>query len=412
MFIRILTTITPVLQIGLTGLLFFLFQAVGPQSLYASPLDDIQRLLGKKDAVVIASPQGESIFEINPDKNLIPASTLKIFTALVALHYLGPDYRFRTELYMSPDNHLKIKGYGDPLLISEILPGIASELSRHLASYNELELDDTFFLTPIEIPGTSPTYQPYDAPNGALCVNFNTVNFKRSGDTYVSAEAQTPLLPFVAERIKASSLNYGRIVLTGRNNESTLYAGHLFKYFLSRAGIESEGDIKTGQVHKQEDRLLLSYVSPFSLRQVIGKLLEFSNNFIANQLLLAAGAKCYGPPGALGKGIQAALSYADRKLGISDMSLVEGSGISRENRISAGNMLKILNEFEPYHELLRRQDSELYKTGNLTGITTRAGYLANEKGERYRFVIMINTPGTSIHTVMKQVRRFVHTLNN
>jgi D-alanyl-D-alanine carboxypeptidase/D-alanyl-D-alanine-endopeptidase (penicillin-binding protein 4) len=399
-------------MIGLAGLFFCLSPVGGMPLLYAYPLDGIQQLLGKEDAVIIASPQGKTIFEKNPDKNLIPASTLKIFTSLVALYFLGSDYRFQTEFYLGPDNNLKIKGYGDPLLISETLLDIANKLSRRVVSYNDLELDDAFFLNPIHIPGTSPTYQPYDAPNGALCVNFNTVNFKRYNETYVSAENQTPLLPFVVERIKASSLNYGRIILTSRNNESTLYAGHLFKYFLSEAGVESNGDIKIGRVQKQHDRLLLTYVSPFSLQQVITKLLEFSNNFIANQLLLTAGAKRYGPPGTLDKGIQAALSYASRNLGIQDLSLIEGSGISRENRISARNMLKILNEFMPYHELLRQQDSEFYKTGTLTGITTRAGYLANDKGELYQFVIMINTPGTSIQSVMKQVRRSIKSLNN
>jgi len=410
MFIRIKFKMVRVLSIGLTGFLFYLIQAGGTPILYASSSGAIRHLLGQEDAVTIVSPQGQTIFEKNPDKNLIPASTLKIFTSLAALYYLGSDYRFQTEFYLGPDNNLKIKGYGDPLLISETIPGIAAELAPHLSGYNDLELDDAFFLNPIPIPGTSPTYQPYDAPNGALCVNFNTVNFKRSGDTVVSAENQTPLLPFVAARIKASSLNNGRIILSSRNNESTLYAGHLFKYFLTQAGIESNGGIKIGRVQKQHDRLLLTSVSPFSLRQVIAKLLEFSNNFIANQLLLAAGARHYGPPGTLDKGIRAAIAYAGQNLGIHELSLVEGSGISKENRISARNMLKILDEFKPYHELLRRQESEFYKTGNLTGITTRAGYLANRKGELYRFVIMINTPGTSIQTVMKQVRRFVQSL--
>ena len=254
MFIRIQSKLKRFLLVGLTGFFFFLPRVDFTPILYAHPLEGIHHLLGKKDAVVIASPQGQTIFEINPDKNLIPASTLKIFTSLVALHYLGPDYRFPTEFYLSPDNHLKIKGYGDPLLISETLPDIAHKLSPLLSRYNDLELDDAFFFNPIHVPGTSPTYQPYDAPNGALCVNFNTVNFKRSNHRYISAEKQTPLLPFVAERIKASSLDYGRIILTHRNNESTLYAGHLFKYFLAQAGIESSGGIKIGRVQKEHDR--------------------------------------------------------------------------------------------------------------------------------------------------------------
>ena len=43
-------------------------------------------LIGKQDAAIIADPQGRIIFSKNADKNLIPASLLKILTALVALH--------------------------------------------------------------------------------------------------------------------------------------------------------------------------------------------------------------------------------------------------------------------------------------------------------------------------------------
>lgn len=399
-------------QILLFGLipLFFsghIFGASPPPQ--ASPAEDIRRLTGGNDAVIIASPQGQIIFELNPDKKLIPASTLKIFTALTAFHYLGLDHRFKTEFYLSLDNHLKIKGYGDPLLISELLPDIARDLNAYLDSYNDIVLDDTFFSIPIEIPGTSLTYKPYDAPNGALSVNFNTVNFKRLQGTYVSAEEQTPLLPFVVERVKASRLDSGRIILTRRNNESTLYAGHLFKHFLSRAGIESNGGIRIGRVQKEQDRLLLTYWSPFSMQDVVTRLLEYSNNFIANQVLLTIGAQTAAPPGTLDKGVCAALSYAEKHLGIHDLMLVEGSGISRKNKISARNMLKFLNEFQPYRHLMRQQDSEFYKTGNLSGITTRAGYWADPEGRLYPFAVLINTPGSSILPVMKQVQRIVET---
>ena len=56
-------------------------------------------------------------------------------------------------------------------------------------------LDDTYFTQPLTIPGISSSSNPYDAPNGALCANFNTVFFKHSRDGYASAEPQTPLLP-------------------------------------------------------------------------------------------------------------------------------------------------------------------------------------------------------------------------
>ena len=81
--------------------------------------------------------------------------------------------------------------------------------------------------------------------------------------------------------------------------------------------------------------------------------------------------------------------------------MVEGSGISRSNKISAHELLKVLNAFEPYHSLLRREGRELYKTGTLRGISTRAGYIMDTDGRLNRFVILINTPGKSAESIMK-----------
>jgi D-alanyl-D-alanine carboxypeptidase/D-alanyl-D-alanine-endopeptidase (penicillin-binding protein 4) len=143
------------------------------------------------------------------------------------------------------------------------------------------------------------------------------------------------------------------------------------------------------------------------LAQIIAKLLEYSNNFIANQILIALGATRYDPPGTLDKGVQAVLAYLKTELGITDISLVEGSGISRKNRISAKKMLKILKKFESYHFLMRSEGVEFYKTGRLYGVSARAGYIRNNKGELYRFVIFINTPGKSFDPVMKKFRALV-----
>jgi len=375
--------------------------------LHAASWKDLQRLVGEKDAVLVASPQGRVLWGKNAGKKMIPASTLKIFTSLVALHYLGPEYRFATGFYLDRDDNLKIKGYGDPLLLSETLREAAVSLSALLGGFNHLVLDDSFFSGRVRVPGTTPSYQPYDAVNGALCVNFNTVSFKRVNRAYVSDEEQTPLLPFVEKRIRASALERGRIILSHQENEATLYAGHLFQYFLNQAGIKSRGDIRLGRVKHNDDRLLLTYTSPFPIEQSIGKLLEFSNNFIANQLLFACGAKAYGPPGSLDKGVMAASTYARETLKTDALSFAEGSGISRRNELTASVMLKVLNAFESHHRLLRQEGNEFYKTGTLDGIRTRAGYIADGKGELYRFVVMINTRGKTTDAAMKLIHRIV-----
>jgi len=391
--------------------LLFLLPFIKTTNLYCGKLDDLTHLIGNRDAVLIADPSGQIVFSKNVDIQLIPASALKIFTALVAIHYLGPNYKFVTEFYVDRHSNLKIKGYGDPLLISETVIEMIRHLSMRLSAkygvINDLILDDSYFDMQTVIPGVNFSYEPYDAPNGALCVNFNTVNFKRNKNgTYVSAESQTPLLPFIIPRIRDSQLDQGRILLSSQSNETTRYAGHLFLYFLKKEGIRFKGDLKLGKIQYESDKLIYRYVSSFSLIQTISKLFEYSNNFIANQLLITTGAKVYGPPGNLEKGVRAALVYARNFLEIDHARIEEGSGISRKNRISARDFYKILKAFIPHYVLLQRTANNMYyKTGTLKGIHTRAGYIERKNGELYLFVLMINTPGKSPKPMMDIIQR-------
>ncbi|UCF90041.1 MAG: D-alanyl-D-alanine carboxypeptidase [Desulfobacterales bacterium] len=373
--------------------------------LNAGPYDVFHPLIGKQDAMLIADPQGTVLFAQNADKPLIPASTLKVFTSLVALYYLGDDHRFVTDFYRDFHGNLKIKGHGDPLLISEVVAEIAQSLRTRLhpsVTVSDLVLDDSYFSQPLTIPGITSSYQPYDAPNGALCVNFNTVYFRSSSNGYVSAEPQTPLLPLALKKIKTTGRKSGRILLAHTKKESTLYAGKLFEYFLKKQGIKTSGTVRLGKVDATRDKLVFSYHSGFALEQIIAKLLKYSNNFATNQLLITAGARAYGPPGNLDKGIKAALNYAKTRLHIDDWVIAEGSGISRRNRVTARHMHKVLEEFAPHHHLLRQDGREYYKTGTLSSINNRAGYIDTPEG-LYRFVLFVNTPGKSTQPVMQKL---------
>lgn len=73
---------------------------------------------------------GEAILDLNSDKNLTPASVLKLVTSAAALELLGPDYTFNTTL--GYDGRLGkrgklfgdiiIKGGGDPAFASPEFP--------------------------------------------------------------------------------------------------------------------------------------------------------------------------------------------------------------------------------------------------------------------------------------------------
>jgi D-alanyl-D-alanine carboxypeptidase/D-alanyl-D-alanine-endopeptidase (penicillin-binding protein 4) len=378
----------------------------------SAPYDfkNLRNQLGPHDAVIVADPLGIILFSHNPDKALMPASTLKLLTALTAFHYLGSDYRFCTEFYLDPASNLKIKGYGDPLLISEVLDDISDMLAKHLRdhpkSIQNIIIDHAFFNHPIIIPGVTDSSQPYDAPNGALCVNFNTVNFEKIGAKFVSAEPQTPLLPIAIKRIQSSGLTRGRVRLSIDNQEIFYYAGHLFKYFFESKGINIAGRIKMGQVYKTDERVLL-YASPYTLEQAVMKMMTYSNNFIANQILLRTGAYLFDTPGTLQKAVDAAHAFAREELGNAHIRITEGSGISRKNRVTASGMLGILNKFKPYHHLLTKEGHDIFKTGTLKDVSTRVGYINPEGACLYPYVILINSPNKSAHSIAEKLQRIL-----
>ena len=369
----------------------------------AGNLDAVKKSVGNRDSIIVADPIDKVILSKNSDTPLIPASILKLLTSLVAVNYLGLDYRFVTEFYIDSKNNLKIKGYGDPLLVSEVVSDIARQLAGRLDTVNGIVVDDSYFVQPLEIPGVSNSAEPYDAPNGALCVNFNTVYFKKENGVYVSAESQTPLLPFALNRVKRSNLDRGRIVLSHNENECTLYAGYLFDYFLGKEGINTGGNIVMGKVQADTDKLIYRYVSRYSLEEIISKLLNHSNNYTTNQVLIAIGINEYGPPGTLAKGVRAVTAYAKDILQLQTISITEGSGISRSNRLSARDMHKVLVGFKSYRYLMRVNGRQYYKTGTLRGINTRAGYLKRADGQVYSFVVMINTPGKSTNGIVENL---------
>jgi len=356
------------------------------------------------DSILIAAPDGQLLYKKNETKKCVPASTLKLLTALTAIHHLGSSYRFRTEFYTDPDQNLKIKGYGDPLLKSEVLRDITDVLAKKIQNFRNLILDDTYFSHNIEIPDVGHSTNPYDAPTGALCVNFNTINFDRDQQgKIISAEPQTPMTAYAREKIRSLGLKRGRYTFAHDHGGSARYAGELLLQFLKERGVEDQGKIYLSTVGP-EDSLVHTYRSRFTLEQVIKEMMEFSNNFMANQILIALGAHVYGPPGTLDKGLNVVSDYAKKDLRLENIDIVEGAGISRKNRITALDMMVILKHFKPYRYLLKRTGKTLFKTGTLKGIRTRVGYIESPPEDPYYFVIFLNSGGSDIDSLMRCIK--------
>ncbi len=103
---------------------------------------------------------------------------------------------------------LYVRGGGDPFLISEELPTLATKLVAAVGKepITGIVLDASYYPSDLRIPGIEDDGEPYDALNSGLAVNFNTVYAVRSGDNVRSAEKQTPITPLAITEFRARGL--------------------------------------------------------------------------------------------------------------------------------------------------------------------------------------------------------------
>src|SRR4051812_1910220 len=80
---------------------------------------------GSWGVLVRSLKDGDTLYELNKDKLMLPASNMKIVTAAAAAEKLGWDYRFETRLAIAGavnggtlDGDLVVVGSGDPSLVA------------------------------------------------------------------------------------------------------------------------------------------------------------------------------------------------------------------------------------------------------------------------------------------------------
>ena len=128
---------------------------------------------------------GQILYSKNSDRNFVPASTLKLFTAISALSYLGPNYRYETKISTNTNQlnngvlpgNLYVQFNGDPSLNYADL----AQLVQHVkaAGINQISghvyVDDRALGRPSFGPGWmwDDTSICYSAPVSAAVINRN-----------------------------------------------------------------------------------------------------------------------------------------------------------------------------------------------------------------------------------------------
>ena len=425
----------------------------------------------------VSLDNGDVLVEIRGDQQFIPASNQKLITTASALRYLGPDFRFPTELYTNGkiengiiNKDLYIKGFGNPKLVTEEMWLLANQL-RNLPTrivQGDIITDDSYFDDKRRIKSWKEKSRPqaYNAPLGALSFNFNTVRAMvrpapNAGDkpivvmdpetAYIKVSNRAKTVPrgrrngLIVNRLEREG--FDQITLTGKIRKNAprakyylnitdplIYAGTVFKEFLKRAGVEVRGNVRRGKIPDGIRRIVRHQSEPLSL--IVRGLNKFSNNFTAEQLVKTLAVHKYGEPGTSFNGVKVISDYMESLgFGVDNFKIVDGSGLSHENRLSPNQIVAVLLDMYRDQSVYPEYIASLavmgldgstvdrlsnipeasrarVKTGTLEKVSALSGYLQSLDGEHIAFSILMNDLNCNISTALRiQDKIIVKALN-
>jgi len=130
----------------------------------------------------------QPMLEHNVDILRSPASTMKLLTTYAALKELGPNYSWRTEVWLRGElkqgvlaGDLILKGYGDPFLVYENFWKLVKTLrDKGLKEIQgDVIIDNSFFSLPTYDPAAfdGKPFRVYNAQVSALMFNFQATRF-------------------------------------------------------------------------------------------------------------------------------------------------------------------------------------------------------------------------------------------
>jgi D-alanyl-D-alanine carboxypeptidase/D-alanyl-D-alanine-endopeptidase (penicillin-binding protein 4) len=392
-------------------------------------------------------------------KPMNPASVMKLVTTFAALELLGPDYRWKTEAFLDGtlDNgvlrgNLVLKGHGDPkITVEQWQAFMATLVSRGLLAVDgDLVLDRSFFATVVHDAGAfdGEPLKPYNVGPDALLVNFKSVKllFAPNGAGTGTDVIAIPPFPgvkvgpplprlapgdcgdwrdtvaatFVDRGATAEATFAGRYAASCGEREwwvslldPAAYAHAMFTTYFREAGGRFDGGWRSGQASTGKTPFATLESPP--LYDVVRDVNKLSNNVMARQVFLTLATAKRAPPATTAGATDAVRAWlVSHKLRMPELVLDNGSGLSRNERISAGSLVRLLlaadasqvrEEFASSLAVAamdgtverRFQNGNvagqaLLKTGTLEGARAIAGYVIDADGRRWALAAIVNHP--------------------
>ncbi|MFD8717907.1 D-alanyl-D-alanine carboxypeptidase/D-alanyl-D-alanine-endopeptidase [Streptomyces sp. NPDC059629] len=350
------------------------------------PLLGASALGATRTAVVVDVATGRRLYGTGADTPLTPASTTKIATAVAALSALGPDHRFTTRVALEPGTREAVLvGGGDPTLTARQnadgwagLRTLAAQTAKALTARGirqiTLSYDTTLY--------TGPDLHP-------IGVNDNLARVS----------------PLMADEGRTDGSSNGP---AARVSDPAADAAQKFAGFLADAGIKTSSP---GTSKASGRAATLATVSSPPLSSIVERMLTNSDNDIAEALARQT-ALASGRPASFDGGA-AAIAAQLAKLGLpmTGASFHDGSGLNRDDRLTADLLTALLAKAADADRpglrpvltglpvagftgtLTSRYTNGAAgvvraKTGTLTGVNTLAGTVVDKDGRLLAFAFL------------------------
>jgi serine-type D-Ala-D-Ala carboxypeptidase/endopeptidase (penicillin-binding protein 4) len=351
---------------------------------------------GSYSGSVVEVGTGKVLYTHNAARPHVPASTMKLLTVTAALSILGPDHTFKTTVVSPQPGQIILVGGGDPYLarkasadyprrgtISGLARATASRLKQDKINKVSLGYDGALFTGPAWNPSWPSFYRGSASPTSALVVD----------EGRVGAASPKP-----------------------RYQDPAKEAATAFAAALSAQGIKVT---TTRRARAPKSAPLIASVSSMRLERIVENVLMISDNDAAEGLFrqAAIGAGKAGSIAEASKVVQSELT----ELGVWEpgMTINDGSGLSRQTKVPASSMVKMLRlaAGEQHPELravitglpvagvegslrIRYFDDQSLagrgvvrgKTGTLKKVRAQAGLVRTTDGSLLAYAFLINNP--------------------
>lgn len=437
---------------------------------------------------------GRTLYERNAHQWFVPASNQKILVTAAAWSLLGPQHRFRTEVWTAGDmsdgwldGDLVVIGSGDPSLsgrywesgaaaLRALADSIVAEGVRHVAGKLLVDVSAWDSTTVAPTREVDDLAYGYGSTGGAFAIDEGELEVVVGSGPWVGLPAVIDWSArvddgFVVPRVRTVPEGRGRRIvaryhpetrrielegaielgtvdtLTIAQRDPVRLATAALASALADAGVSVGAGAEVrwtpgepigsaclaGAVRSCPRARLLTAMESASVGDLSRAVLEPSQNWIAEQLLLALGAES-GKRGSWPDGLSVLTEFLRHEVGIDslDVSARDGSGLSAYNLVTPRALVRVLQYMaarpdaakyraalaEPgeadstLEERLSGLEGRVFaKTGTISNVNSLSGYLVRDGGQEVIFSILANGAGVDDRVVEGAIDDIVRALS-